>query len=114
MPELNIYETEIRQVFQNLIGNAIKFHKKDAGAIIKISAAQMGAKWKFSVSDNGIGIDPVYSERIFNIFQRLHSNQEYEGHGIGLAFCRKIIQLHQGEIWVESSLGNGATFYFTL
>jgi two-component system, chemotaxis family, sensor kinase Cph1 len=114
MPELYIYETEIRQVFQNLIGNAIKFHKKDTGSIIKIGAQQMGTKWKFSVSDDGIGIDPLYSERIFDIFQRLHSSKEYEGHGIGLAFCRKIIQLHQGEIGVESSLGNGATFYFTL
>jgi two-component system, chemotaxis family, sensor kinase Cph1 len=114
MPQLHIYETEIRQVFQNLIGNAIKFHKNDTGIIIKIGAEKMGTKWKFSVSDNGIGIDPAYCERIFDIFQRLHSKQEFEGHGIGLAFCRKIIQLHHGEIWVESSLGKGAIFYFTL
>jgi len=115
MPRLNLHESDIRQVFQNLIANAIKFRKRGTQPKIKISSQKINEKWKFSVSDNGIGIDPSYFERIFNIFQRLHTDeQEYEGYGIGLANCKKIIQLHQGEIWVESNIGQGTTFYFTI
>jgi PAS domain S-box-containing protein len=115
MPRLNLYETEIRQLFQNLIINAIKFRKKDTQPKIQIRSVKMDEKWKFSVRDNGIGIAAVHFEKIFNIFQRIHSNEdEYKGNGIGLANCKKIVQLHHGEIWVESNLGEGATFYFTL
>jgi PAS domain S-box-containing protein len=114
MPQLNVYETEIRQVFQNLITNAIKFRKKDTQPKIKIGSEKLNEKWKFSISDDGIGIAPIYFERVFDIFQRLHTNEEYEGSGIGLANCKKIIQLHQGEIWVESNQGQGSTFYFTI
>jgi light-regulated signal transduction histidine kinase (bacteriophytochrome) len=115
MPKLNLYETEMRQVFQNLISNAIKFQKANVQLKIQIRSEKITDKWKFSVSDNGIGIAPAHFERIFDIFQRLHTNEEeYEGSGIGLAICKKIVQLHQGEIWVESVIGQGATFYFTI
>src|SRR4030042_970439 len=115
MPKLNLYESDIRQLFQNLISNAIKFQKRGMQPKIQIGAEKINETWKFSVCDNGIGIDPSHFERIFNIFQRLHNNEEeYEGYGIGLANCKKIIQLHQGEIWVESSIGQGTTFYFTI
>ena len=114
MPTLNVYESEIRQVFQNLITNAIKFQKKDVQPKIKISSEQLNGKWKFSVRDNGIGIDPIHFERVFDIFQRLHANEDYEGNGIGLANCKKIVQLHHGEIDIESGLGKGTTFNFTI
>jgi signal transduction histidine kinase len=115
MPCLNLYETEIRQVFQNLLSNAIKFRKKNTQSKIQVSSEKINGKWKFSVRDNGIGIAPEYFERIFMIFQRLHTNEdEYEGNGIGLANCKKIVQLHGGEIWVESVAGEGTTIYFTI
>jgi PAS domain S-box-containing protein len=115
MPSLSLYEVEIRQLFQNLITNAIKFQKKNTVPKIRIHSEKMNDKWKFSVSDNGIGIAPEHYEKIFEIFQRLHSSEEeYEGKGIGLAYCRKIVHIHQGEIWVESRLGEGTTFYFTI
>ena len=114
MPELNIYEIEIGQLFQNLITNAIKFQKKDTSPKIKIRSKKVNEKWHFSVSDNGIGIAPAHYERIFDIFQRLHNNNEYQGNGIGLANCKKIVELHQGKIWIESTLGKGTTFNFTI
>jgi PAS domain S-box-containing protein len=114
MPDLFIYETEVHQLFQNLITNAIKFQRAGSKPEIKIYAEKAGDKWKFSVSDNGIGIEPKYFERIFTIFKRLHPSSVYEGSGIGLANCKKIIELHQGEIWLESNPGKGTTFYFTL
>ncbi len=116
MPELYVYESQIRQMFQNLITNSIKFQKKGAGVRPKIiiTSTQLDKKWQFSVSDNGIGISAIHFDRVFQIFQRLHSTDEYEGNGIGLANCKKIAQLHQGEIWLESTLGRGTTFYFTI
>lgn len=114
MPTINVYEVEMRQLFQNLVSNAIKFRKKDTPPIVKIYAKKLKDKWEFSVSDNGIGIDPVYFERIFFIFQRLNLAGEYDGYGIGLANCKKIVELHKGEIGVESALGSGTTFYFTI
>jgi PAS domain S-box-containing protein len=115
MPVLNLYETEFHQLFQNLITNAIKFQKKGNRPEIHIRSEKIGRSWKFSVNDNGIGIAPDHFERIFELFQRLYFNEdEYEGKGIGLAYCKKIVQLHQGEIWVESKEGEGATFYFTI
>ena len=114
MPVIDAYEIEIRELFQNLITNAIKYQKKNNQPIIQIRSEKINDKWKFIVSDNGIGIAPVHFERIFFIFQRLHNNEEYEGNGIGLANCKKIVELHHGEIWVESNIGQGATFYFTI
>ncbi|MBK8880824.1 MAG: PAS domain S-box protein [Bacteroidales bacterium] len=115
MPELYLYETEIHQLFQNLISNAIKFRSKDNKPKVQISSEKLNEKWMFSVSDNGIGIDPFHFNRIFNIFQRLHSSEEeYEGKGIGLAYCKKIVQLHFGEIWLDSVVGKGSTFKFTI
>jgi signal transduction histidine kinase len=115
MPKLNVYEIEFRQIFQNLITNAIKFQKKGSHPEIQIRSEEINENFRFSVSDNGIGIDPTYFDRVFDIFQRLHNTEEvFEGKGIGLAYCKKIVQLHQGEIWIESELGKGSTFYFTI
>lgn len=104
---------QLTQVFQNLIGNAIKFRGKEP-ARIEINAARREAEWLLTVRDNGIGIDPRNYERIFVIFQRLHTRQEYPGTGMGLAICKRIIERHGGKLWVESKPGQGATFSFTL
>jgi len=114
MPQLNVYEIEIRQVFQNLIANAIKFRKVNIQPIIEIRSKKINNEWLFSVSDNGIGIDSIYFERVFDIFQRLHTTEEFEGIGIGLSTCKKIVQSHHGKIWVESSLEQGSVFYFAI
>jgi len=114
MPHLVAYEVELRQVFQNLIINAIKFRRNDFQPRIEIRSEKVPSGWQFSVADNGIGIDPVHFERIFDIFQRLHTDEEYEGSGIGLSNCKKIVESHQGSIRVESAPQNGSTFYFTI
>ncbi|WP_079687046.1 sensor histidine kinase [Ohtaekwangia koreensis] len=114
MPTLNVYKIEIGQLFQNLITNAIKFQKKDTRAEIKIRSRKVDEKWLFSVSDNGIGIAPAHFQKVFDIFQRLQVSDAYQGNGIGLANCKKIVELHQGEIWIESTLGEGSTFNFTI
>jgi light-regulated signal transduction histidine kinase (bacteriophytochrome) len=115
MPKLNLYETEIHQLFQNLILNSIKFQDKDTQPIIQIRSEKINEKWKFSISDNGIGIPREHFDRVFDIFQRLHNNEEmYIGSGIGLAYCKKIVQLHHGEIWIESNNNQGVTFHFTI
>ncbi len=113
LPTLRADSTQLMQLFQNLIGNALKFHS-DAPPKIEIKAERQEDEWLFSITDNGIGIDPQFSERIFVIFQRLHTRDEYPGTGMGLAICKKIIECHRGRIWVESELGKGATFYFTI
>ena len=113
LPTVMVDSSQLVQLFQNLIGNAIKFHGKGAPRI-HVSAEQKDNDWVFSVSDNGIGIDPQYADRIFVIFQRLHKNTEYSGSGIGLAICKKIVERHGGRIWMESELGKGTTFYFTI
>ena len=105
--------TQLTQVFQNLIGNAIKFHG-DAPPRVHVSATLRDDDWVFAVADNGIGIDPQYFDRIFVIFQRLHAGDRYPGTGIGLALCQRIVQRHGGRLWVESTPGQGATFYFTM
>jgi signal transduction histidine kinase len=104
----------LKLLFQNLISNAIKFRKAETNPIIKISATDRGNGFVFSIKDNGIGMEEIYYDRVFLIFQRLHSRAEYEGTGIGLSQCKKIVELHGGEIWVESELGKGSTFNFTI
>ena len=113
LPELLVDPGPLVQVFQNLIGNAVKFHGPEPPRI-RIGAQEKEGQWVFSVTDNGIGIDPEYAETIFVIFKRLHSRGEYPGSGLGLAICKKIIEQMGGSIWVESQLGKGATFKFTL
>lgn len=113
LPTVMADNVQLIQLFQNLIGNAIKFCGKEPPRI-HILAEQKGKEWVFSVRDNGIGIDPEYAERIFQIFQRLHSRKEYPGTGIGLAICRRIVERHGGHIWVKSQPGTGSTFYFTI
>ena len=113
MPSIIADETQMTQLFQNMIGNAMKFHGEEAPRV-EISAVRKGDDWIFSVRDNGIGIDPQYKDRIFEIFQRLHTCEEYPGTGIGLAIAKKIVERHQGHIWVDSQPGKGSTFNFTL
>jgi PAS domain S-box-containing protein len=114
LPIVEADATQLTQVFQNLISNAIKFHKKDVPPCIHVSAERQEDGWRFSVRDNGIGIAAEHTERIFLIFQRLHTREEYPGTGIGLAVCKKIVERHNGRLWVESKPGEGSTFYFTI
>ncbi|MFN8458848.1 MAG: PAS domain S-box protein [Anaerolineae bacterium] len=113
LPTVTADSTQLSQLLQNLIGNALKF-RGDQEPQIHISAVKVDKAWQFSVRDNGIGIEPQYFERIFQVFQRLHTREEYPGTGIGLALCQKIVERHGGVIWVESQMGQGSTFYFTL
>ncbi|MEO9532847.1 MAG: CHASE domain-containing protein [Crocinitomicaceae bacterium] len=108
------YRSEFHQLIQNLIANAVKFKKEDVNPVINISSTENSTHYLFKVEDNGIGMEEKYLERIFLIFQRLHGKSEFEGTGIGLAHCRKIVHLHVGEIWVESELGKGSTFHFSI
>jgi chemotaxis family two-component system sensor kinase Cph1 len=114
MPTIVADSTQLMQLFQNLLGNAIKFKKKDETPRIHVGVQRQEDSWLFSVQDNGIGLDPQFADRIFVIFQRLHTRDEYPGSGMGLAICKKIVECHRGQIWVESELGKGATFYFTI
>ncbi len=114
LPEVTGNGTQLTQLFQNLIVNALKYQAEDTVPCIKVSAEDRGADWCFSIEDNGIGIESRYIEKIFVMFQRLHPREDYEGTGVGLAICKKVIIRHGGEIWVESKPGSGSTFYFTL
>jgi PAS domain S-box-containing protein len=113
LPTLAVDATLIVQLFQNLIGNAVKFRSEVAPAI-HVSAREEPARWVISVRDNGIGIEAQYFQRIFQIFQRLHTRRQYPGTGMGLAICKKIVERHDGEIWLESQPGAGSTFYFSI
>jgi PAS domain S-box-containing protein len=113
LPTLACDKSGMTQVFQNLVANAIKF-KGQAPPAVRIEAARDGQDWIISVTDNGIGIEPQYFDRIFVIFQRLHARTEYEGTGIGLAICKRIVERHEGKIWVESTVGQGTSFKLRL
>lgn len=114
LPTLFANRALITQLFQNLIGNSLKFQKVGEIPRIHITATQFEHGWKFIVEDNGIGIEPEYKERIFGMFKRLHSSQEYPGHGLGLAICKAIVDQHSGTIWVESESGRGSRFCFSI
>ena len=113
LPKVCADKTQLTQLFQNLISNAIKF-KGDDPPKIHISAQKKDLLWEFRVEDNGIGIESGYEEKVFIIFQRLHTRREYPGSGIGLSLCKRIVQRHGGKIWFESEPGNSTVFYFTL
>lgn len=114
LPPVRMHKMHLQQLLQNLIGNAIKYRQANRAPVIHITARQQGASWLFSVSDNGIGIAPEFKEKIFGLFKRLHTNEEYPGTGIGLAICQRIIDRYQGRIWVESELGHGSAFRFSI
>lgn len=114
LPNVKGSEMHLQQLFQNLLQNAVKYRRKDVSPVIKISCEEHTDYYQVSVSDNGIGIDPTHFEKIFQLFQRLHTREQYEGTGLGLALCRKIVELHGGKIWLESAPGQGATFFITL
>lgn len=114
LPLITASGIEIKQLFQNLISNAIKFRKNDVNPVINISCKELENHWEFAFADNGIGIKEEYLDKIFLIFQRLHTDKEYPGTGIGLATCKKIVESNEGKFRVSSELGRGSTFYFTL
>ncbi len=115
MPEVMADEVQIVHLFQNLIGNAIKFRRLDQPSQIRVDCQRRGTEWEFTVSDNGIGLEPAYADQVFVIFKRLHTQEAYPGSGIGLALCKRIVERHGGRIWVESDgVGHGCTFRFTL
>ncbi|MBI5631244.1 MAG: hypothetical protein HY921_10225 [Elusimicrobia bacterium] len=114
MPHLTADFSQLVSLFQNLVSNAIKYRRKSVPAAIRIEAKRLRKEWEFSVSDNGIGIDMQYANRLFLPFQRLHTRLEYPGTGIGLAICKKIVAQHGGRIWIESEPGKGTTCRFTI
>jgi light-regulated signal transduction histidine kinase (bacteriophytochrome) len=114
LPTVQADEMQLVQLFQNLVGNGIKYQNPGVPQVHIFATKDVGEKWIFSVHDNGLGIDPQYFERIFGMFQRLHKREEFAGNGIGLAVCKKIVERHGGRISVESQLGQGSTFCFSL
>jgi light-regulated signal transduction histidine kinase (bacteriophytochrome) len=113
LPTVRAVRSLLQPLFSNLIGNAVKYRGQEP-PVIRIGARRDGEKWEVWVADNGIGIDPQHSDRIFRLFERLHTRKQYLGTGIGLAICKRIVEIHGGRIWVESAPGQGATFRFTL
>ena len=113
LPAVAVDPTQLMQLFQNLIGNAIKFRSKESPAV-QVFAERQDSTWHFTVTDNGIGISPQYQDKVFVIFQRLHTREEYSGNGVGLAICKKIVEQYGGTIWVESEPGRGSCFHFKL
>ncbi|UQN08296.1 ATP-binding protein [Deinococcus sp. QL22] len=114
LPVVQADAQQLDQLLQNLISNGLKYCREGVVPEVEVTAQRDGAWWRFAVSDNGIGIEPQYYERIFEIFQRLHGRESYEGTGIGLAVCKKIVERHGGQLWLESTPGQGSTFFFTL
>jgi signal transduction histidine kinase len=115
LPSVPIKDVHLEQLLQNLIGNALKYRTENEPPRVHVSALQETGRWHFAVEDNGIGIGPEYREKIFGVFKRLHpAGERYSGTGIGLAICRRIVESYGGRIWVESELGHGATFHFTV
>ncbi len=114
LPEIQVDQGQMVRLFQNLVGNALKYRKPDLPPIVHVSAQRRGSEWVITVEDNGIGFDPKYAKEIFSPFKRLHSQQEYEGTGVGLAICRRIVEGHGGRIWAESEQGQGTRFHFSL
>jgi PAS domain S-box-containing protein len=112
LPCVRMHSMHLKQLLQNLIGNAIKYSSADRTPVVRVAARQKGEYWEFSVQDNGIGIDPEYKEQVFGLFKRLHSSDQYSGTGIGLAICQRIVERYNGRIWVESQIGQGSTFRF--
>jgi PAS domain S-box-containing protein len=113
LPTIRANKTQITQLFQNLISNSLKY-RSDKKPVITITVTDKAKYWEFAFSDNGIGIDKQFFNKIFIVFQRLHNVSEYSGTGIGLALCKKIVEAHKGKIWIESAIGHGTTFYFTI
>jgi light-regulated signal transduction histidine kinase (bacteriophytochrome) len=113
LPRVRMREFQLEQLFQNLIGNAIRY-RSSASPSIEIAATLQDRNWLFSVQDNGIGIEPEFQEQIFGIFKRLHANFQRSGTGMGLAICQRIVERAGGRIWVQSEFGKGSTFYFTI
>ncbi len=114
LPLVHANDSRLRQVFQNLISNAIKYRVPQRRPEVHVSVRAAGEEWIFTVRDNGMGLDMMYADKIFGVFQRLHSNSQIEGAGIGLAIVKRIVEQHGGRIWVESEQGRGSTFFFTL
>lgn len=115
LPSVPVKDVHLQQLLQNLIGNALKYRRDGQPPRVHVSAAKVDKQWHFSIQDNGIGIDPEYREQVFGVFKRLHANEgKYAGTGIGLAICQRIVERYGGRIWVESELGQGANFQFTL
>jgi light-regulated signal transduction histidine kinase (bacteriophytochrome) len=114
LPTVMADPTQLTQLLQNLIGNAIKFHRPGVAPEVHLGGRHDGAQWVLWVRDNGIGIPADQDDRIFKVFQRLHTRAKYPGTGIGLAICKKIVERHGGKIWVEPQIGEGTTFFFTL
>ncbi len=114
MPAVRMHESHLAQIFQNLIGNAIKYRKENEPLLIQVSARKADTFWIFSITDNGIGVPPAYKETIFGIFKRLHTNSKYSGTGMGLAICKRIVERYRGRIWVESEPEHGCNFFFSI
>jgi PAS domain S-box-containing protein len=114
LPTVLADEAQMITLLQNLVGNAIKYRKPDEKPLVSVSAIDSGEEWIFAVKDNGIGIEPAYHDRIFRIFQRLNPRSEYEGTGMGLAIAKRIVDRHRGRIWLESELGKGSVFFFSI
>jgi len=115
LPQVRANVSQLRQLFQNLIGNSVKFTPPDVRPHVRVACRHHGDYWRFTVTDNGIGIAPQYRQRVFGMFKRLHGREDYPGTGIGLALCHKIVEWHGGEIGVDDGPGGvGSTFWFTL